>query len=76
MYATVPLNASSDVFINIHTGLGLENLTVKMYNNEIQNFASRNITYYYNLKNVEDIGKRLVHTAYFNSLKPGITYVL
>ncbi len=34
----------------------------------------KNITYYFNLKNVEDIGKRYVHTAYFKNLLPNTTY--
>ncbi len=34
----------------------------------------KNITYYSRLDNVEDIGKRIVHTAYFKNLKPDTVY--
>ena len=45
-----------------------------MANSKYQVNHERNISYSFNLKNVEEIGKRYVHSAYFKNLVPDTTY--
>jgi hypothetical protein len=49
-------------------------LTVRLTNPVDNTTYLKNITLYSRLENVEDIGKRIVHTAYFKNLKANTTY--
>ena len=47
---------------------------MRLTNEKYQVKHERNTSHPFNLKNVEDIGKRYVHSAYFKNLVPDTTY--
>lgn len=78
LYATLAENASDSVFINVHTGTDIDNITVilEAINSPSPSEQTLKLTNHkpIRLTNIEDIAKRHVFSLLFTDLKPSITY--
>jgi hypothetical protein len=78
LYATLPEDTSSAVFINAHTHEMYEQLDLQydtdeyyQQSGELRNTAQ---TESFKLEKIERIGKRRMHSAYLSELQPGTLY--
>lgn len=77
LYATLPENSSDSVFINVHTGTDIENITVIL--EALSTSPSEQVLKLTNhkpirLTNIEDIARRHIFSLLFTDLKPSVTY--
>jgi len=80
VYPTLPEAANTSVFINIHSALDIQDITVS-YDTEsnfmlTQSLQSSVKTKYFTPKGIETNGQRNVHTALLTGLVPGTMYII
>lgn len=75
LYPTLPEDASTSVFFNVHAGSDLGILLFKLRRNGAE-VDSKNSSAPLKLDNVESIGQRTVHSVLFTGLTADTTYDL
>ena len=75
MYATLPPEPSTSVFLNAHSGLSLDNITfvLKLDNKVVVETVSNKP---FRLDNVESVGQRNVHSVLVTNLTAATLYHL
>lgn len=77
VYATLPFNTSSSVFINAHTDFEVDNITIKYDSLETynKNHSLRYFAHSYSYKlDIEENGRRAVHSTLLYNLEPATDY--
>ena len=74
LYATLAEDTARSVFINAHTGIDVNNLTITLTTGA--STVTKNITNPLSLTNLESALQRNVHHAYFDQLTPNSLYNL
>lgn len=73
MYATLPQDSATSVFINIHTGTGLPSTAVT-YSDGVE--TTTIMATQFSLKGIEPRGDRKFYTTLLTNLKPRTVYNL
>lgn len=74
IYATLPEDTAHSVFINLHTGLDVKNVTVKLTTGA--GTITQNLTDPFSMKHLENIGQRNVFHALFTNLTANTMYAV
>lgn len=74
VYATLPETTDTSVFINVHTGVGVENITVVLTSNG--STAQPKSTYVFKPNFIEEFGERKVWTFLFDGLNASTMYAV
>jgi hypothetical protein len=73
VYATLPEETATSVFINVHSGIGISSLTAIVRQNETK-IVEKDFKKIYEMKDVESIGQRNVHSILLKGLIPNMLY--